>query len=67
MLNSSKYDLVHELFQKVAKSSKSPNALTYKGSFLVSPSGFFLVASMLHDVLTLRFCVSSCQNVLEGR
>ncbi|XP_074308860.1 pentatricopeptide repeat-containing protein At5g67570, chloroplastic isoform X1 [Silene latifolia] len=30
MLQSSKYDLVHQLFEKMKRNSKSPNALTYK-------------------------------------
>lgn len=32
MLQSGKYDLVHELFRKMKKSGEAPKALTYKGS-----------------------------------
>lgn len=35
MLQSGKYDLVHELFRKMKKSGEAPKALNYKGILFV--------------------------------
>lgn len=34
MLQSGKYDLVHELFRKMKNSGEAPKALNYKGNYV---------------------------------
>lgn len=41
MLESRKFNLVHEIFRKMKKSGVAPKALTYKGSFFVPFVEFF--------------------------
>lgn len=42
-MQSGNYDLVHELFGKIRRSGEVPEALTYKGCFLLLSYNLLLI------------------------
>ena len=71
MFECGKYNLVHDFFKKVQKSS-IPNALNYKGKYTKHFSSPFMwrnlfIPLFIYYVNDSMFVYSSCEYSLEGR